>query len=105
MIALLGASALSSHTAFAAKLNVKCGKDAYEVEMLICQDEELARLDVSLTSLYLTVLKNTPSAQKRQLRAEQSGWVKGRNDCWKAADQRTCVKGGYETRIKELKDR
>jgi hypothetical protein len=31
--------------------------------------------------------------------------VKGRNDCWKADDKKACIKGEYESRINELKDR
>src|SRR5512139_3129159 len=105
LIALIGASALLSTAAFAAKPSFNCSKASHEVEKLICQDDELAQLDVSLMNLYNTLLKNTPSAKKKQLKAEQNGWVKGRNDCWKADDQRACIKGEYESRIIELKDR
>jgi uncharacterized protein len=30
------------------------------------------------------------------------GWIKGRNECWKASDWRECVKNEYEHRIVEL---
>jgi len=105
LIALIGACALLSNAAFAAKPSFNCNKASHEVEKLICADDELAKLDVSLTNLYNVLLKNIPTAQKKQLKAEQSGWVKGRNDCWKAADQRACIKGEYEARISALKDR
>lgn len=104
-IALIGACVLLSTAAFAAKPSFNCSKASHEVEKLICQDDELAQLDVSLTNLYNTLLKNTPLAKQKQLKAEQSGWVKGRNDCWKSDDQRACVKSEYEARISELKDR
>jgi len=101
LIALLPAVALFSHAAFAAKPSFNCAKAEHEVETLICKDAELAKLDVSLTNLYNTLLKNTPASSKRGLQAEQSGWVKGRNDCWKSGDQRACVKAEYESRIKD----
>ena len=105
LIALIGVCALLSASAFAAKPSFKCSKGSHDVEKLICEDDELAKLDVNLNNLYSTLKKNTPSAKKKQLKAEQSGWVKGRNDCWKSDDQRACVKGEYESRINELKDR
>jgi uncharacterized protein len=92
LIALIGARALLNNLAFAAKPSFKCSKGSHEVEKLICEDDELANLDVSLSRLYNTLMKNTPANKKQPLRTEQSGWVKGRNDCWKASDQRACVK-------------
>jgi uncharacterized protein len=87
------------------KTSFDCAKASGTVEELICSDAELAKLDRSLSSLYSTLLKHTPAREQKQLRAEQRGWVKGRNDCWKSGDLRGCVKGEYEMRINELKDR
>jgi uncharacterized protein len=39
------------------------------------------------------------------LHAEQRGWIKGRNDCWKSADKRACVQDEYVRRIAELQAR
>jgi uncharacterized protein len=39
------------------------------------------------------------------LKAEQRGWVAGRNDCWKAADRAQCVSESYRLRIAELQAR
>ena len=91
----------------AAKANPSfdCAKASHEVEELICKDAELADLDRSLADLYAVVLKNTPASEQKMLKAEQRGWVKGRNDCWKSSDQRGCVKSEYEVRISELRDR
>ena len=104
-IAVVTACALLSNVAYAAKPSFKCGKNMHEAEALICEDDELATLDVSLSNLYNTLLKNTPASKKKALKFEQSGWVKGRNDCWKADDKKACIRGEYETRISELKDR
>ena len=102
---LLGAAALVSVSVQAAQPSFDCGKAEHEVEELICKDGELAALDRSLTSLYAKVYENTPAAERKRLKAEQIGWIKGRDDCWKADDQRACVKDEYEMRIRELKDR
>ncbi|MGB6188236.1 MAG: hypothetical protein WBF70_06640, partial [Aeromonas molluscorum] len=32
----------------------------------------------------------------------QRGWIKGRNECWKADDLRQCVLTNYQQRITEL---
>ena len=50
-------------------------------------------------------LARTPAGQQASLKAEQRGWIKGRNDCWKTSDQRGCIKSAYEERISELENR
>lgn len=105
MLAVIGAGALLSVPAHAAQPSFNCSKASHEAELLICKDAELAALDRSLAQLYSTLLKHTPASEQKMLKAEQSGWVKGRNDCWKASDQRGCIKSEYEARIRELKDR
>jgi len=102
---LLGACCLVALQAHAAQPSFDCGKATHEMEQLICKDADLAALDRSLADLYAVLLKNTPADKQKTLKAEQRGWVKGRNDCWKADDQHACVEGEYEARIKELKDR
>ena len=96
---------LVSTGALAATPSFDCAKASHEIEELICTNDELAELDVSLDKLYNTVLKNTPAQAQKRLKAEQSGWVKGRNDCWKADDKVACIRTEYQSRISELKDR
>ena len=102
--ALIGCFFFSTQ-ALAAKPGFKCSKSAHEIEELICNNDELAGLDVSLNNLYKTLLKNTPVKAQKRLKAEQSGWVKGRNDCWKSEDKVGCTRSEYQSRINELKDR
>jgi uncharacterized protein len=92
-------------TAGAATPSFDCAKASHEVEILICKDAALAEMDHSLNSLYHTLLKHTPASQQGALKTEQRGWVKGRDDCWKASDMRGCIAGEYRARIAELKDR
>jgi uncharacterized protein len=104
-ITALAACTLLSAPAWAAKPSFKCTQSSHEIEQLICGNDELAALDVSLNNLYNTVLKHTPAGAQKRLKAEQIGWVKGRNDCWKADDKVACTRDAYNARINELKDR
>ncbi len=71
-----------------------CTKAASEAETLVCGDAELAALDRQLAARY--------AARKEADPAEQRGWSKGRDDCWKQADPRLCVLEAYRTRLVEL---
>jgi uncharacterized protein len=94
-----------------------CAKADGEVEELVCQDEGLATLDRKLDEVYKAALAKATNEHPPVLKAEQRGWIKGRNECWKAqgADNpafltaswrvtsvRDCVEGQYRLRISEL---
>lgn len=97
-----------------------CAKVTGTVEKLICSDEGLAALDRKLDGVYKAALAKARDDMPRTLRAEQRGWVKGRDECWKATgtagpvylteswtatDVRGCVEGQYRLRISELQVR
>jgi len=75
------------------------------VEAMICGEEVLAVLDRKLAGVYSAALEMAVTQRAPLLEVEQRGWIKGRNDCWKAADRRECVKANYERRIAELQAR
>jgi uncharacterized protein len=91
-----------------------CSKVQGEVEQLVCEDEGLAALDHKLDEVYKAALAKARNDVPQLLRAEQRGWIKGRNECWKAKDgtyltaswqaksTRECVEGSYKIRISEL---
>ena len=94
-----------------------CTKASGAVEKLICGDEGLSALDRKLDGVYKAALAKARDDMPRVLRAEQRGWVKGRDECWKAkgegnpvflteswkaTSERACVEGQYQTRIAEL---
>lgn len=58
-----------------------------------------------MTAIVVAPRRNTPASEQKMLKAEQRGWIKGRNDCWRSDDMRGCVAGEYRLRINELKDR
>ncbi len=87
-----------------------CAKASGEIETLICDDAGLAALDHELAEVYaasLDKLKGVADEEDavRSLKAHQRGWIKGRNDCWKAEDKRRCTEDAYKTRIAELRAR
>jgi uncharacterized protein len=94
-----------------------CAKADGEVEELICQDEGLAARDRKLDEVYKAALAKAANERPPVLKAEQRGWIKGRNECWKAQGEdnpafltaswpatsvRDCVEGQYQLRISEL---
>jgi uncharacterized protein len=77
-----------------------CAKAGSEAEKTVCADYALADLDNRLAEVYAAELAK-PGASK-ELAAYQRGWVKERDDCWKADDKRLCVEEAYRTRIAYL---
>jgi uncharacterized protein len=101
--------------ALAAGPAFNCAKAQGEVEKLVCSDGSLASLDRRLDEVYKSAVAKATGKLATQLREEQRGWVKGRNDCWKANGQKTwitatwtvdtvpaCVEAQYRLRISEL---
>lgn len=83
-----------------------CGKvEAGSIEELICQDTELSALDVKIAEVYEAALKKAANEHPPVLKAEQRGWIKGRNECWKNEDKRGCVEEAYRLRIAEIQAR
>ena len=72
------------------------------IEKMICTDNELAELDRKLAEVYAAASKKAVNEHPPVLKAEQRGWVKGRNECWKSDDKRGCVEENYRLRIAEL---
>lgn len=93
-----------------------CTKAEGEVEKLICSDASLATLDRKLDAVYKAASAKATGKMLADLKAEQRGWVKGRNDCWKAqsgtptwitaswtvSSVKDCVAAQYEIRTSEL---
>jgi uncharacterized protein len=79
--------------------------EAGSIEGMICQDAGLSALDRLLTAVYGKACAKAGTEHPPVLRAEQRGWIKGRNDCWKSENKRACVENAYQTRIVELQAR
>lgn len=75
------------------------------IEAMICGDAELSALDRRLADVYAEASKKAANERPKLLPTEQRGWIKGRDDCWKSADERGCVRDEYRRRIAELQAR
>lgn len=75
-------------------------------EKAVCLNANLAGLDRETARLYKLAV-NTPgfdTGRLNQLKAYQRGWIKGRDECWKASiGLEKCVAESYVTRIHELR--
>ncbi len=82
-----------------------CAKAESSAETLVCADAGLAALDREVARLYALAAEgpHMTAEEKQILVATQRGWVKGRDDCWKADDLRTCVAAEYVSRIAGLR--
>lgn len=96
-------SGIISGTAFAESPSFACSKVmAGSIEEMICKDSGLSAIDHKLSVVYAEAAKKAANEHPPALKAEQRGWVKGRNDCWKSDDKRSCVEEEYQRRIAEL---
>ncbi len=78
-----------------------CQQAANAIEKAVCSDAELSALDRQLADTYAQALAK--SGDTTTLQATQRGWIKGRDDCWKAVDIAACVREAYIARIVELR--
>ncbi len=95
--------AFAAPFAAAAAPSFDCAKADGAAEELVCADAALAALDVALAARFNAAMAAAASvadadAAVPRLRAEQRGWIKGRDDCWKAAEPRDCVEEAYTRR-------
>ncbi|WP_245000477.1 MliC family protein [Marinobacter daepoensis] len=81
------------------------GVEAGSTEAMICANQRLSALDRELSGVYAAALEKAENQHPSVLRAEQRGWIKGRDDCWKADDRSECVAREYQQRIAELQAR
>jgi uncharacterized protein len=85
-----------------------CARAESTAEKLVCQDAELARLDRLIADRYaaaLSVARNLDSEASEtesRIRATQRGWIKGRDECWKASDTAACIRSSYLRREGQL---
>lgn len=77
-----------------------CARAESSAEKLVCEDADLAALDRRLAGRFAAaeaVVKDQADAAEamKYLKATQRGWIKGRDECWKAEDLRDCVEQEY----------
>lgn len=80
-------------------------KELNTIDQLICADSGLLQVDQHMAKVYQQALTKSDNRQAPVLRAEQRGWIKGKAECWKDANQKACVTELYIRRIAELQAR
>lgn len=106
LAALLIGLAPTSGAALAASPSFDCGKvETGSIEEMVCKDDALSALDRKLATIYAAASKKATNEHPPVLKAEQRGWIKGRDECWKSDDKRRCVEESYTLRIAELQAR
>ena len=70
--------------------------------MMVCQDPRLSVLDRKLNQVFSAAKLKVEDTKLPTLKAEQRGWIKGRDDCWRAEELQQCVDKSYLYRIAEL---
>lgn len=88
-------SITSSNQPIAPSFN--CQNASARVEKMICNSEELSKLDVQLSDVYKTAL--SADANKELIKQQQNNWRKNIRD---ACALDPCVKTAYKNRIAEL---
>lgn len=78
-----------------------CAKAASVAEEAICADPALAALDQRLAERFAAAME-VAGPDAAALRTEQRGWIKGRDDCWKADDIGDCIEEAYLVREGQL---
>ena len=78
-----------------------CSKSPGEFEQMVCKDPALSALDRQLADTFAQALAK--ASDKATLQATERGWIKGRDDCWKADDKAACVRDAYIVRIVDLR--
>ena len=102
LVLLLGCAS-SAATALAEGPSFDCAKVvAGSIEELVCKEPALSALDRKLAGVYAAASAKAVDEKPPVLAAEQRGWVKGRDECWKSDDRTRCVEQEYERRIAEL---
>jgi uncharacterized protein len=103
---LLLAALLTGRAAQADSPSFDCAKAVDgSIEKLVCSDAALSSLDRKLAEVYAAATRKAVNEHPPTLKAEQIGWIRGRNDCWKSDDRRSCVEAEYRQRIASLQAR
>jgi uncharacterized protein len=101
---LAGAVLLIASPAMAASFD--CSKAAAgSIEELVCKTPALSAQDDQLAKVYQAAQAKAKNEKPPTLKTEQRGWLKGRDECWKADDKTQCVADEYRRRIAELQAR
>ena len=101
----LAAALMAGAPALAADPSFDCATAESDAEREVCSSDALSELDRELARLYALARETPDLAAERmaELTATQRGWVKGRDECWKADSLEACITQEYLARIMDLR--
>jgi uncharacterized protein len=76
-----------------------CRTARHADEYAICDNGELAELDIQMSNLYFRVLNSLGGLVRAQLHADQVEWLSERREC---GSNVRCIRDKYIRRIREL---
>ena len=88
--------AVSNETVMAAGPSYNCDNvEVNSIEEMICKDDELSALDRKLSIIYSAAAKKATNEHPPVLKAEQRGWIKGRNETFWEHQGEASITWGY----------
>lgn len=76
-----------------------CNSNYLPAEVAVCNNADLAKLDVELDTLYTQIAHRSIPARKNQLVVEQRQWVRHRDTC---GNDPACIRLQYQARLAQL---
>lgn len=94
----------------ATKPSFDCATAHHQIEKMVCEDPELAALDVKLAGVFQEALKKVEAMpntapQIRHMKAYELRWSRERNECARSKDAKECTAESYRYRIADLQAR
>ncbi|MGI9414222.1 MAG: lysozyme inhibitor LprI family protein [Hyphomicrobiales bacterium] len=101
LAALAIGTVITFQQASAGPPSFNCRYAKLPAEVAICQSEDLGDLDRQMSGDYFQLINDygIPSHGRRQIKREQSRWLKSRNRCGNAFG---CIRKKYYQRIDQL---
>lgn len=101
--ALIGALlVMGGGGAAAATPSFDCDRARSDVEKLICDDDELAALDVRMAKAFAQALAVAPAYAVPELKTAQKTWKRNLDACGRSDAVRQCTVDLYRRRLGEL---
>ncbi len=96
---LKAAPAVAAAPAPQIRSSFDCDTRHLPAEVAVCNNADLAQLDLQLDALYVKKLKTSGAARRRTLIAGQRNWVRNRDTCGANV---ACLKVQYQARIQHV---
>ena len=94
VLTLVGFAPLAVHAQ-----SFDCRTARHADEYAICDNEELAALDVRMSNLYFAILNRLDGLARAQVHSEQVEWLGERREC---GSNVRCLRNKYVQRIEQL---